>query len=79
METGLTHEEEGRDTGMSLLFLGTGAGRATPRRSNTATALRRGSQAYLFDAGEGVQMQLMLSKMKGTQIKKIFSECEWSF
>jgi hypothetical protein len=69
--------DQGRDTGWSLIFLGTGAGKATPRRSNAATALRRGANVYLVDAGEGVQMQIMLSKMSGAKIRKIFSKFFW--
>jgi hypothetical protein len=67
-------EDQSRDTGFSVVFLGTGAGSATTRRSNAATALRRGADIYLVDAGEGVQMQLMLSRLSVTNIKKIFSE-----
>ncbi|GKY98869.1 hypothetical protein MPSEU_000842900 [Mayamaea pseudoterrestris] len=66
--------DQSRDTGMSLIFLGTGAGKPTPKRSNAATALRRGGNVYLIDAGEGVQLQIMKSKLSGAKVTKIFSE-----
>jgi ribonuclease BN (tRNA processing enzyme) len=61
------------DTEMSICFLGTGAGQPSRLRSTTATLLRLGGTAYLFDAGEGVQRQLqftMSGKLK--LVQKIF-------
>lgn len=62
-----------KDTKFSICCLGTGTGRPSIERSNTATALKLGGSIFLFDAGEGVQRQLALSKLKQTQIQKIFS------
>ena len=56
-------------------FLGTSAGKGTIHRSNSATALRTDGATYLFDAGEGVQRQLMLSRVSAGRIHKIFSKC----
>lgn len=61
-----------RDTGLSVCFLGTGAGRTSLERGNSATALRMGSSTFLFDAGEGVQTQMMRSKLKFRDVRKIF-------
>ena len=58
----------------SVCFLGTGAGKATLDRNNSATALRTDHATYLFDAGEGVQRQLMKSQVCFSDIKKIFSK-----
>lgn len=66
--------EKQRDTGFSVCFLGTGAGRPSPLHSNAATALRMGSSIYLFDAGEGVQLQFMRSRLRLGDVKKIFSK-----
>ena len=63
-----------RDYGFNVSFLGTGSGQVSVHRGNSATALRMGSQTYLFDAGEGTQKQLMLSRIRMGDIKKIFSE-----
>lgn len=63
------------DTGFHVCFLGTGSGQTALFRSNSATCLRMGSTVYLFDAGEGVQRQLMLSTISVGDIKKIFSKC----
>jgi len=67
-------KEHSRDTGFSLCFLGTGAGKPSIRQSNSAAALRMGGTIYLFDAGEGIQLQLMRSRLKMGDIRKIFSE-----
>eukprot|EP00934_Nitzschia_sp_Nitz4_P008804 Nitzschia sp. Nitz4//scaffold359_size15291//8648//10527//NITZ4_008885-RA/size15291-snap-gene-0.12-mRNA-1//1//CDS//3329549024//8794//frame0 len=61
-----------RDTGMSLLFLGTSAGIPTKTRSTTSTLLRLGGESFLFDAGEGVQRQLAFTRGKLTHIDRIF-------
>ncbi|EEC49344.1 predicted protein, partial [Phaeodactylum tricornutum CCAP 1055/1] len=57
---------------LSVCFLGTGAGRTSLERGNSATALRMGSSTFLFDAGEGVQTQMMRSKLKFRDVRKIF-------
>jgi ribonuclease Z len=60
------------DTGFEVCFLGTGAGQLSIFRGNSATALRMGSTTYLFDAGEGLQRQLMISALNAGDIRKIF-------
>ena len=60
------------DTGMSLCFLGTAAGLPSLRRSTSATLLRMGGSSFLFDAGEGVQRQLMFTRAKPSHIERIF-------
>jgi hypothetical protein len=66
---------DSRHSGFTVSFLGTGAGQVSIHRSNASTALRLGSTTYLFDAGEGVQRQLMLSRVRAGDIEKIFSKC----
>jgi len=61
-----------RDTGFSVCFLGTGAGKPSMLRGNAATALRLNGSICLFDAGEGVQLQMMHSKLRTFDISKIF-------
>ena len=54
-------------------FLGTGAGTPSLQRSSSATALTLGGNTYLFDAGEGVQRQVMQSpRVRPGRITKIF-------
>ena len=59
------------DTGMSICFLGTGAGSPGCYRSTTSTLVRMGGNggsgtySYLFDVGEGCQRQLQF--VRGTQ------------
>lgn len=54
-------------------FLGTGAGTPSLQRSSSATALTLGGSTYLFDAGEGVQRQVMQSpRVRPGHITKIF-------
>jgi ribonuclease Z len=60
------------DTGFEVCFLGTGAGQLSIFRGNSATCLRMGSTTYLFDAGEGLQRQLMISAINAGDIRKIF-------
>jgi ribonuclease BN (tRNA processing enzyme) len=59
-------------TDFSVCFLGTGAGVPSALRNSSATALRLKGMSYLFDAGEGVQSQIMLSGMQMSEIGKIF-------
>jgi ribonuclease Z len=63
-----------QDTGMNVCFLGTSAGIPTRERSTSATVLRVGgsSQSILFDAGEGIQRQLLFSKVNIRAISRIF-------
>ena len=61
------------DSGFTVTFLGTGAS-LSPFRSQTSTALRMGGKTFLFDAGDGVQRQLMFSSVNLGEIEKIFSK-----
>lgn len=65
------------DSGFTITFLGTGAS-LSPFRSQTCTALRMGGKTFLFDAGDGVQRQLMLSSVNLGEIEKIFSKSNLS-
>jgi len=59
--------------GFVVSFLGTGSGGVqSVDRLSSATALRLGGQAFLFDASEGVQKQLCLSRMKPLDFTNIF-------
>lgn len=60
------------DSGFTITFLGTGAS-MSPFRSHTCSALRMGGKTFLFDAGDGMQRQLMLSRVNMGEIEKIFS------
>ena len=59
---------------MNITFLGTSSGVPTPTRNVSSLALKLSQKAevWLFDCGEGTQHQLMKSKIKSSQIKKIF-------
>jgi hypothetical protein len=70
-------EDPKHDTRLSVVLLGTGAGVPTLLHGNPAVAVRMGSTTYLFDAGEGVQMQLMKSRLRRGDLKKIFSTFPW--
>lgn len=61
------------DSSFNVIFLGTGAGgRPNTIRSPSATALRLGGQAFLFDAGEGTQRQIVFSELSSLEITKVF-------
>jgi hypothetical protein len=66
------------DSGFTITFLGTGAS-LSPFRSQTSSALRMGGKTFLFDAGDGVQRQLMMSSVNLGEIEKIFSESIYPF
>eukprot|EP00980_Cylindrotheca_fusiformis_P006148 scaffold1319_cov126-Cylindrotheca_fusiformis.AAC.37 len=66
------HEHYTKDTGMSICFLGTGAGIPTRQRSTTSTLLRLGGSSMLFDAGEGVQRQLAFTRARPSHVERIF-------
>jgi ribonuclease Z len=68
----VTSDEKELDTGFEVCFLGTGAGHLSAFRGNSATALRMGSTTYMFDAGEGLQRQLMISAINAGDVRKIF-------
>ena len=59
---------------MNITFLGTSSGVPTLTRNVSSLALKlpQKSDIWLFDCGEGTQHQLMKSKLKSSQIKKIF-------
>jgi hypothetical protein len=44
---------------LRVVFLGTSAGRPTPRRSVSAVYLQFGADSVLFDCGEGTQLQVL--------------------
>ena len=54
-------------------FLGTGAGAASIQRNASCTALTTGKNTFIFDAGEGMQKQCMLSnRVRLGDVSKIF-------
>jgi ribonuclease Z len=57
---------------MQLVFLGTSSGAPTARRGLSSTALVRGSELLLFDAGEGMQRNFMISGLGMNKKMKIF-------
>ncbi|MFN6737167.1 ribonuclease Z [Enterococcus gallinarum] len=60
---------------MELEFLGTGAGVPAKHRNVTSTALRlldERNAVWLFDCGEGTQMQILHSTIRPRKIEKIF-------
>jgi len=61
------------DQSFTITFLGTGAGgRANVKRAPTSTALKLNGYTILFDAGEGTQRQLAMTKNIGVvEIGKI--------
>lgn len=57
---------------MKIVTLGTSAGRPTIERSASATALEFEGEVFLFDCGEGTQVQLAKSTLHWGNIKVIF-------
>jgi len=59
---------------VNITFLGTSSGVPTLTRNVSSLALKLSQKAevWLFDCGEGTQLQLMKSNIKSSQIKKIF-------
>jgi len=59
---------------MELIFLGTGSNNPSPHRGASSLALRISgtSNIYLFDCGEGTQIQIQRSSLRASRITKIF-------
>ncbi|MDR0846751.1 MAG: ribonuclease Z [Lactobacillales bacterium] len=60
---------------MQLQFLGTGAGVPSKFRNMASTALKlldELNEVWLFDAGEGAQLQILKTNLRPRKIKKIF-------
>src|SRR4051812_17620272 len=57
---------------MRIVLLGTSSAIPTLTRSLSATALVREGDVFLFDCGEGTQVQLMRSTVKRSRIHSIF-------
>jgi ribonuclease Z len=57
---------------MRIITLGTGAGRPTLRRSSSAVALEHEGRTFLFDCGEGTQIQLMKSPLHWGKLQAVF-------
>jgi ribonuclease Z len=57
---------------MKIVFLGTASAFPTKDRNHTSILLRYGSEAILFDCGEGTQRQLRIAGESPMKITKIF-------
>src|SRR5437773_11416254 len=57
---------------MRIVLLGTSSAVPTLTRGLSATALIREGDTFLFDCGEGTQLQLMRSCVKCSRIHSIF-------
>ena len=57
---------------MRIITLGTGAGRPTLRRASSATGLEYQGHTFLFDCGEGTQIQLMKTPFHWGKLQAIF-------
>ena len=56
---------------LRVVFLGTSAGRPTPRRSVSAVYLQFGADSVLFDCGEGTQLQVLKAGVRISNLKAI--------
>jgi ribonuclease Z len=57
---------------MEVIFLGTSAGLPTLKRNSAATAIVREGEIFLFDCGEGTQVQLQKAKLRPGKLCRIF-------
>lgn len=57
---------------MNIVFLGTGAPFPTKERNVTAIMVQLGSDAILFDCGEGTQRQMLHTSVSFMKIKRIY-------
>src|SRR5215510_15826588 len=57
---------------MKIVLLGTSSAIPTLTRGLSSTALVRDGDVFLFDCGEGTQVQLMRSTVKRSRIHSIF-------
>lgn len=57
---------------MQLIFLGTGGSTPTKERGMPAVVLRREGQLFLFDCGEGTQMQALKYDINLARLTAIF-------
>jgi len=57
---------------LTVYFLGTSASIPTPARSCPAVALRKDGEIFLFDCGEGTQVQMTKAGLSVMKISKVF-------
>ncbi|GAB1600258.1 zinc phosphodiesterase ELAC protein 1-like [Argonauta hians] len=57
---------------LKVIFLGTGAAYPSPHRGASCLVLQNDGDSWVFDCGEGSQIQLMKSCVKPGKISKIF-------
>lgn len=57
---------------LKLVFLGTGSGKPTPSRGVSSVVLFRDGDLFMFDCGEGTQVQLQRAPVRPGAIKGIF-------
>jgi len=57
---------------MRIITLGTSSAVPTPQRSLASTAVIRGGEIFLFDCGEGTQVQIRKARLRWGPLKRIF-------
>ncbi len=57
---------------MKIVTLGTGGAIPTPSRNLPATALQREAEIFLFDCGEGTQLQFLKAGLSPGKLKAVF-------